>query len=110
MSVRSIGGITIKDMYFAKAGEVRKGHCHTYDHCSMCIYGSARVETYKAVFTYPFDMHYEVISDVVYSAPQHVKNPNEVPWVNIKAGVRHQITALMDGTYFWCVYATPRTG
>lgn len=111
MSVQKIGGIVVRDMYFEKEGQIRNGHEHAHDHCSMCIYGSALVETYKCFFDrYNFNIHYEIVSSVVYSAPQHAKSIKEVPWVNIRKGIRHKITALMDGTYFWCVYADKRTG
>lgn len=111
MPVRKIGNITVRDMYFPKAGDFKKKHAHKFDHCSMLIHGRARVETWKAVFDrHDFSMHYEVIDDTIFAAPQHAKHPDEVPWMNIEKGTRHQITALMDGTYFWCVYASKEEG
>jgi hypothetical protein len=98
-------------MYFPNKGKVVEGHEHEFDHCSMCVYGSALVETYKAIFDrHNFDVRYEIVSSVVYSAPQHSKQISDIAWVNIKKGVRHRITALMDGTHFWCVYADRKTG
>lgn len=101
MATQEIGGIYVRDMYLGKAGEVIEGHSHTFDHCSMCIYGKARVD--------PMDFEdgkwvVKPERGAVYAAPQHATTIGEVAWCNIPKGVRHQITCLMDGTYFWCVY------
>lgn len=113
MATREIGGIYVRDMYLKKKGDIILGHNHpSFDHCSMCVYGAARID--------PCDD--EGLRDenggiiwvpkpergAIYAAPQHAKTINQVAWCNIPRGVVHQITCLMDGTYFWCVYARDR--
>ena len=107
MGTREIGGIYIRDMYLGEKGDIIKGHDHKFDHCSMCIYGIARID--------PMDFEdgdwvAKPERGAVYAAPQHATGIEQVAWANIPKGVRHQITCLMDGTYFWCVYPRELVG
>ena len=101
MATREIGGIFVRDMNLGKKGEIIKGHAHAFDHCSMCVYGIARID--------PCDLEEGIWvpkpeRGAIYAAPQHAQTIEQVAWANIPKGVAHQITCLMDGTYFWCVY------
>jgi hypothetical protein len=114
MATREIGGIFIRDMYLLKEGDIIQGHSHKFDHCSMCVYGIARVDPCDDEGGR--DERGNIIwipkpeRGAVYAAPQHAKTINQTAWVNIPKGVAHQITCMMDGTYFWCVYPKDRVG
>ena len=82
------GNIFIRPTVFQKAGEKINGHEHQFDHTSIVFTGSVRV---KAVFP---ETGKEVTQE--FHAPAHFL---------VKANVKHEITALEDGTIFWCVYA-----
>jgi hypothetical protein len=72
------------------AGTVIKGHKHNFDHVTYCVRGRLRIE---AVLPGGDRVTREIGSDDLY------------PYVLIRAGVEHTLTALLDGTTYHCVYA-----
>lgn len=69
-------------MYFAKAGDRNEGHIHNYDHVTLLAHGSVLVH---------------VDGNVTEFKAPHM--------IYIKAGKRHFIEALQDGTVAYCVHA-----
>lgn len=85
------GNVYIREMRFKKAGEVRDGHAHNFDHTTYVASGGLRIEKLSE------DGSVERAVDKRASEGRN--------WVLIKAGVRHRITALEDGTIGHCIYA-----
>ena len=80
------GNIFLRKMHLAK-GEVINGHTHNFDHTSIVFTGSVHI---KAKLPSGQVVERDFVS------PSHCL---------IKAEVEHEITALEDGTQFWCVYS-----
>ena len=81
------GNVYIRPHANMAKGDVLEGHTHNFDHVSIVFTGAVRVD---AVLTDGREVSAE------FKAPAHCL---------IKAEVVHKITALEDGTNFWCVYA-----
>lgn len=81
------GNIYIRPNVMEKAGEVIHGHAHRFDHTSIVFTGAVRVKA-KLLDGRTIEQDF--------TAPAHFL---------VLAGVEHEITALEDGTTFWCVYA-----
>lgn len=81
------GNIFIRPNVLEKAGDKVTGHKHNFDHTTIVFSGAIRV---KAKLPSGAEIERE------FTAPAHCL---------IKAGVEHEITALQDGTLFWCVYS-----
>lgn len=77
-------------------GEVRQGHTHNFDHTTIVFKGSVRVRAWKTIGD-----QRALIAERDFAAPSHFL---------IRKDIEHEITALEDGTVFWCVYShrTPR--
>lgn len=86
------GNVFIREMVLDRAGQVVDGHAHNFDHTTYCARGSMRVDRLAD--------DGGVVDQVELRADAPVK-----AWVLIKAGVRHRITALQDGTIGHCIYA-----
>jgi len=82
---KHVGNVFLKLMYFDfSEGHVScVGHAHEYDHVTCLAYGKLMVEV-------------DGISRV-YHAPA---------FIDIKAGVHHKMTALIDKTVAYCVHDT----
>lgn len=80
------GNVFIRPNELAK-GDVTQGHTHNFDHTTIVFKGAIliRAET-------PDGRRIER----EFRAPAHAL---------ILAHVRHEITALEDGTVYWCVYS-----
>lgn len=85
------GNIFIREMRFETKGETVVGHEHNFDHTTYVVRGGLRIER--------LSKDGEVERSVEKWAG-HGFN-----WVLIKAGVRHRITALEDGTIGHCIYS-----
>lgn len=72
----------LRQMYFAKAGDANEGHVHNYDHMTLLAHGKVNVHVDDKT--------------TEFTAPQ---------MIFIKAGKRHFIEALEDGTVAYCVHA-----
>ncbi len=80
---RASGNIFIRPSGFLHAGKTMPRHRHNFDHTTIVFSGSLRIV--------PDD-----------GPPAVLKAPAEYL---VKAGVEHEITALEDGTVYWCVYS-----
>lgn len=85
------GNIFIREMRFAKAGDVVEGHKHIFDHTTYVYRGKLRIEK--------LDEAGLVVQSVVKGGGEPMN------WALIKAGVRHRITALEDDSIGHCVYS-----
>jgi hypothetical protein len=85
------GNILLREMIFENAGDSIIGHEHTFDHTTYIPHGALRVEL--------LDAEGDAVKSVVKRASERHN------WVLIKAGVRHRITAVEDGSIGHCVYA-----
>lgn len=81
------GNIFVRPNLLARAGDVTQGHEHNFDHTTICLRGAIRVEVASGE---------QAGACVVVIEGTHLL---------IRAGVRHEITALMDDTLYWCVYS-----
>lgn len=80
------GNIYIRPNKLAK-GEFAKGHTHHFDHTTIFFKGAFHVKA-----TLPDGS----VIERDFAAPAHCL---------IRADVEHEITALEDGSEFWCVYS-----
>jgi hypothetical protein len=69
-----------------KKGDTVEGHAHTFHHDTWVMVGGFRVQAWLPDGTKYDQEHW---------APSHV---------DIAAGVCHALTALEDGSVYWCVY------
>jgi hypothetical protein len=81
------GNIFIRKNGGMKRGDVVKTHKHNFDHTTIVFTGSVHVKA-----TFPDG---KVMEDD-FKSPEHFL---------VGAQVLHEITALEDGTEFWCVYS-----
>jgi quercetin dioxygenase-like cupin family protein len=85
------GNIFIREMKFEKAGQSIDGHAHNFDHTTYVAHGALRIE--------------RLDNDGNVEKASEVRSSRGYNWTLIKAGVRHRITALEDGTVGHCIYA-----
>jgi len=81
------GNVFIRPNTLAKAGDAIEGHTHNFDHVTIVFTGSVKVTA-----TGPDG----AVQEGTFTAPAHFL---------VRAECTHQITALMDNTTIWCVYA-----
>jgi dTDP-4-dehydrorhamnose 3,5-epimerase-like enzyme len=72
----------VKQMYFAKAGDINEGHTHTFDHQTLLGKGKVKVTVNNKV--------------TEFTAPTIIF---------IRAGFMHEIEALEDDTICYCIHA-----
>jgi len=82
ISVSCVASVYVRQMHFAKAGDVEQGHSHQFDHQTLLAKGSLKI----------------VLEGVenTYHAP-HI--------IFIRKDHRHELTALEDGTVCFCIHA-----
>jgi quercetin dioxygenase-like cupin family protein len=85
------GNIFLREMSFAKAGDVVEGHTHNFDHTTYIARGSVKIEK--------LDADGNPIQTVVKRA---VDGHN---WVLILKDVCHRLTALEDNSMGHCIYS-----
>jgi quercetin dioxygenase-like cupin family protein len=81
------GNIYIRPNPLPKAGDTVQGHTHKFDHTTIVFIGGVHV---KAV------LPDGSVIERDFHAPDYFL---------VRADVTHEITALVDGTVFWCVYS-----
>lgn len=81
------GNIFVRPNVMLTAGDIVNGHAHNFDHTTIVFSGAIRI---KRTLADGKEQSQEI------AAPGHCL---------ILAGVEHEITALLDNTVFWCVYA-----
>jgi dTDP-4-dehydrorhamnose 3,5-epimerase-like enzyme len=72
----------VKQMLFAKAGDINEGHSHTFDHQTLLAKGKVKVKVNKRT--------------TEFTAPTIIF---------IRAGFTHEIEALEDDTVCYCIHA-----
>jgi hypothetical protein len=77
------GNIWIRQNFIQRAGEFSPGHTHNFDHVSLLVSGSVRVEVDG----------YE---------PKEFVAPT---FIMVKKDYKHKFTALEDNTLWYCVFA-----
>lgn len=88
------GNVMIRPSPMMAAGQYVQGHTHHFDHTTVVFRGAIRI---KATTPDGRVIEREFRSPRPdYAGPSHAL---------IKAEVTHEITAIEDGTIFWCVYA-----
>lgn len=85
------GNIFIREMGFAKAGDVVEGHTHNFDHTTYIVRGAIQIESLNED------------GSVKQSTIKRAVNGHN--WVLIKKDVKHRLTAMEDGSMGHCVYA-----
>lgn len=85
------GNIFIRPNILRQKGDKVHGHKHKFDHMTLVRSGAIHV---RAVLETGVVIEREFSADDMYHA--HVL---------IRAGVEHEITALVDNTEFWCIYS-----
>jgi len=81
------GNIFVRTADPMKAGEVVEGHSHNFDHATSVAIGGFSIERTVGEHAETIEVH-----------------AGELP-VLIKAGVKHKLTALVDGSVYHCIYA-----
>jgi quercetin dioxygenase-like cupin family protein len=81
--IKMLDGVFVKSMCIAKAGTFIPQHSHTFDHVSVLVRGSVRVQTGG-------NSH-----SIAYRAPAGIMIP---------AGVKHLFESLEDDTIVLCVH------
>lgn len=81
------GNVFIRKNGGLKKGDVCGGHTHNFDHTTIVFTGAVHVKALTPDGR---------VIEQDFAAPSHFL---------VKAEVRHEITALEDGTEFWCVYS-----
>lgn len=81
------GNVFIRPNPLPKAGDCVKGHRHHFDHTTIVFTGAVHVRAVTPE---------GCVIDRDFHAPSHFL---------VKAEVEHEITAIEDGTEFWCVYS-----
>lgn len=119
------GNIFIRPNLLAKAGDRVPGHVHNFDHVTIFFRGSFHVRASRAFrqFACPdCGKVFETRAPLPPACPSCGSTANKPKtgereelvaekdfaagsWCLIKADVEHAITALEDGSEFWCVYA-----
>jgi hypothetical protein len=77
------GNIWVRQNYLAKAGDTVGGHIHYFDHVTLLANGSVEIKI-------------EGNEPKSFSAPT---------FITIRKDQKHQIKALEDNTYYYCVFA-----
>jgi len=112
------GNIFIRRNVLPKIGDATNGHGHNFDHTTIVFSGRVRVvarepDVTKQAATPSGDLIFDKTGSPIYfTVPGKVIADREFgdgsPFGRhflVKAGVWHDITAMMDATEYWCVYA-----
>lgn len=70
--------------------QVVDAHKHNYDHLTYCPHGKLLIE--------------KLDDDDNVIATATLDSSNEFNFIEIKAGVKHRLTALVEGTIYHCIY------
>jgi quercetin dioxygenase-like cupin family protein len=85
------GNIFVRQMTFGSVGDVVEGHEHNFDHTTYVPRGALMFERLRA--------------DGSVEKTITKRATDGYNWVLIRAGVRHRITALEEGSIGHCIYA-----
>lgn len=84
------GNIWMREVFFEKAGDIKLGHQHDFDHTHFLTHGSGEITIYDC------EDDDKIILKKVFHAPALLKVPKEH---------RHQMIALEDGSRGYCLQA-----
>lgn len=87
VTISCVSNIFIKQMCFLKAGHKEEGHSHLFDHVTLLTKGKIRLTALG--------------TSTDFTAPQHIF---------IKAGVEHELEALVDETIVQCIHGIREKG
>jgi quercetin dioxygenase-like cupin family protein len=82
VQINCVSNLFARMMFFEKAGDMEQGHVHQFDHLTLLAKGKLRVRIND--------------QDTEFQAPQ---------MIFIKAELKHELTALTDGTVAYCIHA-----
>lgn len=82
----ALGNIFIRQLHVLNKGEKIVGHTHNFDHVTFINRGAVRLHRSDG----------QVID---------VKADSDRPYLLTEAGMRHELTALEDGTRYFCIYS-----
>ncbi len=82
------GNLFIRPNRLLRAGDQVEGHAHNFDHMTQVLRGRIHVRAFDPGGALREERTFEAFS-----------------WCLIRAGWKHELTALEDETLFWCVYA-----
>ncbi len=80
-------------------GTVVVGHTHNFDHTTFCTSGALQIELLPHLSGAESDEGVQAEQVTV------IRAGDMRPWALIKAGRRHRITSLEDGSVYLCIYA-----
>jgi hypothetical protein len=86
------GNVYIRAQKLAKAGDRTQGHKHNFDHTTIVFSGSVHV-------------HAVLPDGTVIDRDFGEGTLLGLRHFLVRAEVEHEITALVDGTEYWCVYS-----
>jgi quercetin dioxygenase-like cupin family protein len=89
IKIMAVSNVFTRLMTFKNAGDIEKGHQHTYDHGTLVSSGSVLVDVYDDFANPP-------IASKVFTAPSMVYIPKDK---------FHKLTALTDNTVCACIHA-----
>ena len=99
MSVQCVGQLLIRPMYFAKAGDKRDWHGHTFDHITAIWTGGLRANINNRDGSRHRD------SGDYYAPKNGMKGVHARPClINIPHDCDHELIALEDHTHAGCMY------
>lgn len=82
------GNLWIREVYFEKAGDIKLGHQHSFDHTHFLTHGSGEITIYDC------EDKDKIILKKIFHAPALLKVPKEH---------RHQMVALEDESRGYCI-------
>jgi hypothetical protein len=88
--IKTYGNIWTRELHYEKAGEMKKGHKHEFDHLHFLAKGSVQISVYDK------QDRDKVLFRKDYTAPAWIKVPKEH---------FHDIIALEDDTLGYCIQA-----
>jgi hypothetical protein len=98
------GNIFIRSSGYLDVGKTVEGHTHTFDHTTVVFTGAVHVVKARPLLSVDGTPKLDgngspllvVVEERDFEAPSHFL---------VEANAYHRITALKDGTQYWCVYS-----
>ncbi len=93
-NIKTYGNVWVRELIFQKAGDVKNGHKHEFDHLHFVSHGSVRISVYDKT------NRDKILLQKEYKAPAWIKVPKEH---------FHDIVALEDNTRGYCIQSLLNT-
>lgn len=83
-----------------KKGDIVVGHQHNFDHPTICLSGSLRLDAINPtkINAQGVVLEFDLLSSIA------LNSKDDVPFNLVPKGVWHMLTALEDGTRYACAY------